>query len=151
MIEIKDKDGKTIYSTPINEGAVRKFTLMKEDSVIIPFSVDNPINFKQGCRIDNEFGLFEVVDITKPTYNSNTGGYDYKLRLDAHYWKWKNKIFKYTPENTGQEASWNLTATLDVQASIVLRNLKVLGYTYKVKEFTFSIDSSVENLSLIHI
>lgn len=149
MIEIKDKDGKTIYSTPINEGAVRKFTLMKEDSVIIPFSVDNPINFKQGCRIDNEFGLFEVVDITKPTYNSNTGGYDYKLRLDAHYWKWKNKIFKYTPENTGQEASWNLTATLDVQASIVLRNLKVLGYTYKGKEFTFSIDSSVENKSML--
>ena len=145
MIDIKSKDGKTIYSTPINEGAVRKFTLMKEDYVIIPFSVDNPINFKQGCRIDNEFGLFEVVDITKPTYNSNTGGYDYKLRLDAHYWKWKNKIFKYTPENTGQEASWNLTATLDVQASIVLRNLKVLGYTYKGKEFTFSIDSSVEN------
>lgn len=149
MIDIKSKDGKTIYSTPINEGAVRKFTLMKEDYVIIPFSVDNPINFKQGCRIDNEFGLFEVVDITKPTYNSNTGGYDYKLRLDAHYWKWKNKIFKYTPENTGQEASWNLTATLDVQASIVLRNLKVLGYTYKGKEFTFSIDSSVENKSML--
>ena len=149
MVEIKDKDGKTIYSTPINEGAVRKFTLMKEDYVIIPFSVDNPINFKHGCWIDNEFGLFEVVNITKPTYNSNTGGHDYKLRLDAHYWKWKNKIFKYTPENTGQEASWNLTATLDVQASIVLRNLKVLEYTYKGKEFTFSIDNSVENKSML--
>ena len=43
----------------------------------------------------------------------------------------KNKIFKYTPEVAGQEASWNLTASLDVQAGIVLRNLKALGYKYK--------------------
>ena len=67
--------------------------------------------------------------------------------LDAYYWKWKNKIFKYTPETAGQEASWNLTAPLDVQAGIVLRNLKALGYTYKGQDFVFSIDSTVENKS----
>lgn len=59
----------------------------------------------------------------------------------------ENKIFKYTPETTGQEASWNLTAPLDVQAGIVLRNLKALGYTYKGQDFVFSIDSTVENKS----
>lgn len=61
----------------------------------------------------------------------------------------KNKIFKYTPETTGQEASWNLTAPLDVQAGIVLRNLKALGYTYKGQDFVFSIDSTVENKALL--
>lgn len=59
----------------------------------------------------------------------------------------ENKIFKYTPETAGQEASWNLTAPLDVQAGIVLRNLKALGYTYKGQDFVFSIDSTVENKS----
>ncbi len=93
------------------------------------------------------FGLFEVCDLQKPAFNTNTAGYDYELRLDAYYWKWKNKIFKYTPETTGQEASWNLTAPLDVQAGIVLRNLKALGYTYKGQDFVFSIDSTVENKS----
>ena len=42
----------------------------------------------------------------------------------------ENKIFKYTPE-TGQEASWNLTAPLDLQSRYSHRNLKALGYTYK--------------------
>ena len=59
----------------------------------------------------------------------------------------ENKIFKYTPETAGQEASWNLTAPLDVQAGIVLRNLKALGYAYKGQDFVFSIDSTVENKS----
>lgn len=89
--------------------------------------------------------MFEICDIQKPAYNAITASYDYELRLDAYYWKWKNKIFKYTPETAGQEASWNLTAPLDVQVGIVLRNLKALGYTYKGQDFVFSIDSTVEN------
>ena len=88
-----------------------------------------------------------MCDLQKPAFNTNTAGYDYELRLDAYYWKWKNKIFKYTPETTGREASRNLTAPLDVQAGIVLRNLKALGYTYKGQDFVFSIDSTVENKS----
>ena len=43
--------------------------------------------------------------------------------------------------------TWNLTAPLDVQAGIVLRNLKALGYAYKGQDFVFSIDSTVENKS----
>ena len=113
------------------------------------FSLENPIYFKLGTYVECDFGLFEVCDLQSPTFNTDNAGYDYELRLDAHYWKWKNKIFKYTPETSGQEASWSLTAPLDVQASIVLRNLKALGYTYKGQDFDFSIDSTVENKSLL--
>ena len=120
---------------------------MKEDYIMLKFSLENPIYFKLGSYVECNFGLFEVCDLQKPAFNTNTAGYDYELRLDAYYWKWKNKIFKYTPETTGQEASWNLTAPLDVQAGIVLRNLKALGYTYKGQDFVFSIDSTVENKS----
>jgi hypothetical protein len=147
QIDIKDISGAIQLTTLINEGCKRKFTLMKEDYIMLKFSLDNPIYFKLGSYVECNFGLFEVCDLQKPAFNTNTAGYDYELRLDAYYWKWKNKIFKYTPETTGQEASWNLTAPLDVQVGIVLRNLKALGYTYKGQDFVFSIDSTVENKS----
>lgn len=147
QIDIKDISGAIQLTTLINEGCKRKFTLMKEDYIMLKFSLDNPIYFKLGSYVECNFGLFEVCDLQKPAFNTNTAGYDYELRLDAYYWKWKNKIFKYTPETAGQEASWNLTAPLDVQAGIVLRNLKALGYTYKGQDFVFSIDSTVENKS----
>ena len=156
MVDIKDIFGKTRFSTPINAGAKGRFTLMKEDYIILPFSVPNPVYFKLGDYVDlsgvldESLGgllskVYEIVDLQKPAFNASTGGYDYKLRMDAYYWKWKNKIFKYTPEHAGHEASWSLTAPLDVQLGVFLRNLKALGYTYKGKEFEFSIDSTVEN------
>lgn len=156
MIEIKDISGKTRFSTPINKGAKGKFTLMKEDYIVLPFSVPEPIYFKLGDYVDlsgvldDSLGgllskVYEVTDLQKPSFNASTGGYDYELKLDAYYWKWKNKIFKYTPEHAGYEASWSLTAALDVQLGVFLRNLKALGYTYKGTDFTFDIDSTVEN------
>lgn len=156
MIEIKDISGKTRFSTPINKGAKGKFTLMKEDYITLPFSVPEPVYFKLGDYVDlsgvldDSLGgllskIYEITDLQKPTFNSSTGGYDYELKLDAYYWKWKNKIFKYTPEHAGYEASWSLTASLDVQLGVFLRNLKALGYTYRGEDFTFSIDDTVEN------
>lgn len=150
MIEIKDISGKTRFSTPINKGAKGKFTLMKEDYIVLPFSVPEPIYFKLGDYVDLSGVLddslggllskaYEVTDLQKPSFNASTAGYDYELKLDAYYWKWKNKIFKYTPEHAGYEASWSLTAALDVQLGVFLRNLKALGYTYKGKEFVFEI------------
>ena len=145
-VDIKDISGSIRFSTIVNEGSKRKFLLMKEDYVTVKFNLDEPIFFKLGDYIDDGYlGVFEICDIQKPAYNAITASYDYELRLDAYYWKWKNKIFKYTPETAGQEASWNLTAPLDVQVGIVLRNLKALGYTYKGQDFVFSIDSTVEN------
>ena len=145
QIDIKDISGAILLTTLPNEGCKRKFTLMKEDYITLKFSLESPIFFKLGSYVECDFGLFEVCDLQKPVFNTDNAGYDYELQLDAHYWKWKNKIFKYTPEAAGQEASWNLTASLDVQAGIVLRNLKALGYAYKGQDFVFSIDGTVEN------
>lgn len=129
---------------------------MKEDYIILPFSVAKPVQFKLGDYVDlsgvldESLGgklakIYEITDLQKPTYNTSTGGYDYNLQMNAYYWKWKNKIFKYTPEHAGNEASWSLTAALDVQLGVFLRNLKALGYTYRGTDFTFSIDDTVEN------
>lgn len=145
MIDIKDINGNIRFSTPINNGSKRKFMLMKEDYITLKFSLDNPLNFKLGDNVDCTFGLFELMELYKPSYNGETGGYDYELRLDAYYWKWRNKIFKFTPELGGQEASWNLTASLTTQMDVFLRNLESLGYTYRGKPFEYVIDSKVDN------
>lgn len=149
MIDIKDTLGNVRFSTEINAGSKRKFLLMKEDYITLKFSLEKPVSFKLGDYVDDpRFGLFELCDLCKPTYNSSNGGYDFELRLDAYYWKWKNKLFKFTPEGGGQETSWSLTATLDAQMEIFIRNLNALGYKYRGKDFDFLIHDTVEKKSL---
>ena len=147
MIDIKDISGIPRFSTPINEGSKRKFLLMKEDYITLKLSLDKPIYFQLGDYIDNELGIFELVDLYKPAYNTTTGAYDYELRFDAYYWKWKNKKFFYTPETTGREASWNLTAPLKTHLNVFLDNLRSLGYKFRDKEFTWDIDNTVADTS----
>lgn len=157
-IDIKDISGLTKFSTGINMGAKGKYTLMKEDYIILPFSVDDPVYFKLGDYVDmagvldDALGgklakIYELVDLYQPTYNQQTGGYDYQLKLDADYMKWKNKKFKFTPEHGGQEASWSLTATLDAHLDVFLRNLVALGYKNRGNAYTYSIDGTVISAS----
>ena len=145
MISIKDITGKIRFSFVENTGSVYRKTLMKEDYILLYFSVYQPVLFEKGDYCDTEFGRFEIVDLVFPKYNTSTGGYDYELRLDAEYYKWKNKILFYDRQGGNREASWNLTRTPDAHLSIVVSNLKSLGYTYNSGvEYTFSIDSTVE-------
>ena len=153
MIDIKDISGRIRYSTGINSGAKGKYTLMKEDYIILPFSVQEPVYFKLGDYVDmagvldDALGgklakVYQVVEIQKPTYNTRTAGYDYDLRLDAYYMAWRLKKLKYTPEGGAKEASFSLTAPLDVHLGVFLRNLKALGLTYSGVDYGYSIDSS---------
>ena len=143
MIDIKDTSEKIIFSTPVNKGCKRKFELMKDDYITLKFSLLSPITFKLGYYTICDFGRFEIVDEQNPTFNTSTGGYDYELKFEAYYMKWKNKIFKYTPETGGNEASWSLTAQLSEHLDILLRNLKVWGYQYEGTDFVYEIDSDV--------
>lgn len=139
MINIKDISGQIRFSTLPGNGSKRKFELMKEDYITLKFSLMNPVYFQLGDGIDNEIGIFELVDPYSPSFNTSTGGYDYELRLDAYYWKWKNKIFKYTPEGYGNEASWSLTANLSTHLNVFLRNLQAWGFKYRTSDFIYEI------------
>ena len=145
MIDIKDISGNIRFSTPVNQGSKRKFLWMKEDYITLKFSALKPVYFSLGDYIDNEIGVFELVDLYKPDYNAETGGYDYDLRLDAYYWKWKNKKFFYTPEKGNKESGWSLTSTLDTHMKVFLKNLEVLGYNYRGRAFSYVTDGTVDN------
>lgn len=45
---------------------------MKEDYITLKFSALKPVYFSLGDYIDNEIGVFELVDLYKPDYNAET-------------------------------------------------------------------------------
>ena len=153
MIDIKDNTGKVLYSTPINKGSKRKFELMKDDYIMLKFTLDNPVDFPLGTYAECDFGRFEVVEDQTGTFSNTSGGYDYELKLGADYMKWRNKLFKYQPEVVGgNEASWSLTAPLATHMGIFLRCLKAWGYKHGGMEYQYFIDDTVttENLFLTY-
>lgn len=160
MLTIYTTKGVKRFETPINKGSKRVFKLMGDDYVTLKFSVATPIYFKLGDYVDIQgFGRFELVKPYQPTYNRNTKGYDYELRLDAQHMKWRNKVMRYLPQIGGAECAWTLTATADVHLEQVLENIKALvtetlmngdkvinqQYLYNgTTQWTVVIDNSVE-------
>lgn len=150
------QDVKLLELSSIGTGSKGYYSLMQHDYIVLNFSLETPIDFGIGSYVDLT-GHFDdalggklskkyyVTEKQTPTYNTTTGGYDYELRLNAYYWLWNNYIFKYTPESAGSEASWSLTAALDVHLGVFLRNLASLGFTFNGQAYTYSIDSTVQN------
>lgn len=125
------RNGNTIFRTEINIGSKLSRQLMSDDYITLKFSLLEPIKFELGDFCDCAFGRYEVTSPYIPSYNESTGGYDYELRLEAEYRKWKNKIYQYRPQYGGLEASWSLTAKIDVFMQVFLSNLSARGYKYK--------------------
>lgn len=147
-VEIVDIHGSSILRFEPNAGSRRVRHLMGDDYVSLKVSSPTRIPLSVGCIAKTQYGNFEIASPSpNPTYNEDTGGYDYDIRFDAHYIKWKNKIFLYTQGNRRSEAAWSLTAPLEVHMEIFLKNLKKLGYTYGGAHYGFSIESSIENKS----
>lgn len=143
MIEIKDISGRVKLSVSIGTGSVRRFELMKEDYVNLVFSLSDPVQLKIGDNIDYEGSVFYVTGNTYPTFNASTGGYDYSVRFDSHYYRWKNHILFYDRQGN-KEASWSLTRAPEAHLSIVVSNLRSLGFRYNGKEYQAVVDSSVD-------
>ena len=58
-IEIRNSAGTPCFRDVVRRGSKRKFTLMKEDYIMLKFSLENPIYFKLGSYVECNFGLFE--------------------------------------------------------------------------------------------
>lgn len=153
LIDLKDHTGKTILSVPVNKGGKRKFQLMKEDYIMLRFTLGAPAAFPLGTYAECDFGRFEVAEEQTASYDAATGGHAYELKLEAPYMKWRNKLFKYQPEVAGgSEASFSLAAPLATHMAIFLRCLRSWGYQHGGQDYRAAIDASVtgENLYLTY-
>nr|DAF12348.1 MAG TPA: tail protein [Caudoviricetes sp.]DAG41748.1 MAG TPA: tail protein [Caudoviricetes sp.] len=142
-LPIYSPKGKLLYEMPnIFVGCKERKELMKEDYVELHFNLAEPVFFPIGSYCTWHDKVYQVTEIQSPTYDSNTGGYNYELKLEAYYFAWKNRMYKYKSKyNNTLEASFNLTADLEQQVITLVRCLNdVEGmcyngtekYTYKV-------------------
>ena len=125
----------TLEDIPV--GAIVHRELMGDHYVKLPFSTQEPIYFKPGdfCFI-GDYGFFELTEPYSPRFNTDTGGYDYELKLDAYYYKWKNKICKYVPTSSASETSFKLTATISTHLEVIVKTINAIG----AKEPSFKYD-----------
>lgn len=135
--------GGSSNNVVIESASVRHFELMKEDYIRLVFSSDKKINIRLGDSIAHElWGTFYITEAQKPTYNSDTGGYDYDLQFNAPYYKWNNKLYKFEPNTNRNEASWSLTDNLKNHMAVFLRNLEHYGWSYTVDAGSYELEEA---------
>lgn len=143
-LKIYSGSNTLLYTTPVNTGCRRKVQLMSEDSITVKFSDKDRMVFPVGSRIEDYYATEEQ----QGKYNANTDGYDYELKFHAYYWRWANKLLFYQMagvDDAPKETSFSLTASIEVHASIILRALNALGFTYNNSPFRVDTDSDVTN------
>lgn len=125
----KGSDGTPRLTAQVGVGSKRHFMLMQHDYITLKFSTDTATLLHVGDYVDIEnVGRYEITDPVKGEANKNTGGYDYDIRLDAQYWKFKNKLMKFLPQIGGKETSWTYTDTIANHAQQVLFNIRAQAY-----------------------
>lgn len=125
---------------PITPRSLRRFRLMEEDCIVLEFSLAYAIHIGVGDYIDDAvFGTFYSNEEQMPKFNQRTGGYDYSLRFDANYYRWRRYIFMLVANvyddneedyiDKRMEVEWNLTAPLATHAQQIVRNLSLIGFS----------------------
>lgn len=145
-IQIYNRAQAKTYTIPVGSGSTYAWKKQEEEYISVNFSTSSVLSLRKGYYTNIEgLGRFEVVDLPKPTASSKDAGYDYELRLDRPWYKFKNRIifFRIGSVN-GMQAKWSNTDTLEAQASILTDNLSKIGYTYGGKEYIVFIHDDVE-------
>lgn len=132
MVTIYDAYGKPRFSTPINKDSKRVYKLMGDDYITLKLSVSEPIGFVPGDYCDiydsaDRFSRYELASPCYPEVNKSTGAYDYELRLEAQYCKWRNKILRYSPRSGATECSFSLSSTPEVHLARIVENVNGLA------------------------
>ena len=107
---------------------------MEEDSVTLSFNLVQPVDFLIGDYIiDDIFGLFYITESPSlPEYNVSNGAYKYQIRFDREYIGWKNILFQMTYDSViRKETDWVLTDYLERHVQEIIKNLAILGKTYR--------------------
>jgi len=145
-IQLYNRAQAKAYTIPVGSGSTYTWKKQEEEYITVNFSSDSVLALKKGFYTEIEdLGRFEVVDLQTPTKASKDIGYDYELRLDRPWYKFKNRIIFFRRGSVnGMEAKWSLTDTLEAHAGILTDNLSKIGYTYGGKDYIVYIHDDVE-------
>lgn len=145
-IQLYNRAQAKAYTIPVGSGSTYTWKKQEEEYITVNFSSESVLALKKGFYTNIEsLGRFEVVNLPTPTKASKDIGYDYELRLDRPWYKFKNRIIFFRRGSVnGMEAKWSLTDTLQAHAGILTDNLANIGYTYAGKEYLVYIHDDVE-------
>lgn len=141
-LQLYELGGSPKFNIPISSKAVYKGVLMEEFYLSLDFNLVNPINFKKGDYATFDGLKFEIIKISKPSFNAQKACYSYNLRLDWEVTRWKNKVLFYSRQKS-KEAAWKLTGFISQFAAIVDDNLSFIGFG----QYHVSISSDLENVA----
>ena len=121
-------------AVPITPSCTRRWRLMEEDSITLSFNWETAIGFTIGDYIQDEiFGRFYITENVTPP-DTNGGAFKYTVRFDREYIGWKNLMFQMTRNINGwvrKESDWVLTQSLHAHVQEVIKNLAILGESYR--------------------
>lgn len=145
-VQLYNRAQAKAYTIPVGSGSTYTWKKQEEEYITVNFSSESVLALKKGFYANIEsLGRFEVVDLPTPTKASKDIGYEYELRLDRPWYKFKNRIIFFRRGSVnGMEAKWSLTDTLQAHAGILTDNLANIGYTYAGKEYLVYIHDDVE-------
>lgn len=123
-------DGSQLYDIPVGQGSMRVFTLMEDDCINLKCTVTEPLTLTEGDYVEVDGRRFELVQCEPGTFNTTTGGYDYELKFEAQYLKFRNKLAMFLPMAGARETSWKFTGRIDDHAEQLRQNLNCHGGTY---------------------
>lgn len=129
-LDIRYFDGESTAKhlvVPITPACRRRFRLMQEDCIEVQFSLAEAVHITIGDYVQDEiFGFFFITEEQMPKYNTRTGGYDYTLRFDAPYMRWKNHLHCLVANGERKETSWRLTDRLVSHAQAIIDNVHII-------------------------
>ena len=139
------RNGAEIASVMLEEGSKVVRDLMGDHYVKLIFTLDEPVLLEVNDTVETTFGKFCLLEPYRPDYNTDTGGYEYEVQFDAHYMRFSQKIFRYTPASASSEVTFTLTAKLTTHINLVLANINALvgkddEYAYNGNEYTYTTD-----------
>ena len=145
-IRLYDRTGALAFTLPVGSGSTYTWKKEEEEYVTVVFSSPSVMALKKGYYAEiGGLGRFEVVDLPTPTKSGSNTGYDYELRLDRPWYRFKNRIAFFRRGSVGgAEAKWSLTDTLEAHAAILTDNLANIGYTCGGDAYVVLIHDDVE-------
>lgn len=144
MIDVKDIRGNIRCSIEVSERCIYHKELMGEEYVLLTFNSKDPVGFQKGDYIETEFGRFEIVQLTKPTSDKNTGALQYEQKFHTSWAKWRDRVLMYDRQGA-KETTFRLTQVPGYFLDIVVSNLAALGFG----TYTYDIDASLTEMKLV--
>lgn len=145
-IRIFNRQGEQAYTLPVADGSTWAWKLQESEHIIVKCSADRVLSLKKGFYTDIDgLGRFEIVNLPTPSANSKAAGYDYELKMERPWCKFKNRIMFFKRGAVlGMESRWNLTDTIGAHTGIVTDNLASCGFTYKGDAYIIVIHNTVD-------